>query len=208
MIALGLFISAASLKLSEAGGGTWLGLVSLLPLFAVIRYSLPARAAVYGAFWGACVWLFVKPSPDAGLFASFGGLVWTGATSGGFAFLASYLHHRLRLGAFHLALAWVLFEIALMPLDMGLGLLAATQQGSGFLDVAGRLFGYLLVAFVIAYFNALVLIVVVRLGAAVRNPVRADGIAGFTPFTSPQVSCPLPHPWFDVLARPPPRTCP
>ena len=71
-----------------------------------------------------------------------------------------------------------------------------------------RLFGYLLVAFVIAYFNALVLIVVVRLGAAVRNPVRADGIAGFTPFTSPQVSCPLPHPWFDVLARPPPRTCP
>lgn len=126
MIALGLFISAGSLKLSEAGGGAWLGLVSLLPLFAVIRYSMPARAALYGAFWGACIWLFVKPTPDARLLLSIAGLAWTVATSSGFACLASFLHHRLHLGAFHLALAWVLFEVCLMPLDMGLGLLAAT----------------------------------------------------------------------------------
>jgi hypothetical protein len=112
----------------------------------------------------------------------------------------------LRLGALHLALAWVLFEIALLPLDLGLGLLAATQRGSGVLDVAGRLFGYLMVAFVIAYFNALVLIVVVRLGTAIHCLLPADRLAAFARFSSPQISFPLRNSLFDILARPPPKT--
>lgn len=74
--------------------------------------------------------------------------------------------------------------------------------------MTGRLFGYLLIAFVIAYLNALVLIVVVRFGKAKLRFVCLDQLADFAQFASAQVSFPLPHPWFDILARPPPRTCP
>lgn len=209
LVILGLIPSAAVLSLSGAGGlAGWLGLIGLLPLFTAIRFFSPTHAALAGGFWGACVWLFIQPALDVGAMATIPALVWIVLASGGFAGLASYLHHRLRLGPLHPALAYLLFEVSLMPLGLGLGLLAATQQGTSFLGVFGRLFGYLLVAFLIAYCNILVLAVALLLKAVSFFRCEVPTDKKFRPVTIIRCCCSTIVCCLSVLPRPPPAQVP
>ena len=67
-----------------------------------------------------------------------------------------------RFSPFVLALGWMFVEFALHPLTVHRGLLAATQGDSVLVTFIGRAFGYLMVAFLVAFVNAWLLEIVMR----------------------------------------------
>ncbi len=66
-----LLASAAALLLSalltamalQVPDLQWLGCLSFLPLFAIIRRLRPSAASLVGCFWGSCLYLFCLISP-------------------------------------------------------------------------------------------------------------------------------------------------
>lgn len=180
------------------------GFFALLPLFGAIRLLSPRASACAGACWSLFLWLLLRGAREEET-----GPLQIAATliaSSAFAAMASFLHQNLRCGPLHLSLAYLLFEITLLPLGLDLGLLVATIEGGGLVATLGSIFGYLVVAFLVAYFNALI----IALAAKLSLPRSRPGTRQTANHTS-RGSCPefvslcTQHALVPVLARPPPR---
>ena len=79
-----------------------------------------------------------------------------------YTFLGARLTRQVGFSPYLLALGWVGVELALRPLGLRYGLLAATQGDGWIIRLVGSLAGYALVAFVVAYVNAVLLSVLSR----------------------------------------------
>ena len=155
VLALALAVSAYLMALAiESPHRVWLGWVTLLPLFYGIRVLSPARAMVSGAFWGACLFLASVAFVRTQITPSAGSLALLSLIPAIYCYFGAALTRRIGFSPYLLALGWIGVEFALRPLGLQFGLLAATQ-GDGFaIRIVGSFAGYVLVAFLVAYFNA------------------------------------------------------
>ncbi len=133
---------------------SWLAWFTLIPLFYAIRVLAPWRALLAGAFWGLSLGVFggapsfTSSIPTLALLAAVPGL---------YAFAGSFVTRRAGFSPLLLGLGWIGVELALQPLGLRNGLLAGTQGQGLIVRTMGYLAGYVVVAFIVAYVNALLL---------------------------------------------------
>jgi len=149
----------------------WLGWVTLLPLFLAIRFLPSLPAAACGACWGLSLYLFAAGERASGVSAS----AWLMLTviPGAFAGIAAEVTQRKGFHPLLLGLGWVGVELAMQPLAMHNGLLASTQGDSLLVQSVGHLGGYVLVAFILAVINAVLLGILVEHGAVATRTLYA-----------------------------------
>ena len=158
LLVLSLILSAFMMAVAiGTPGQSWLAWLTLPPLLLAIRHLSPHGAMVCGGLWGSSLYLcsvvlVETPIPPTAL--SLALLTTIPAT---YAFLGSLLTRGIGFSALFLALGWVGVEFALRPLALHNGLLAGSQGDGTVFRVVGGLFGYGLVAFVIAFVNGLLL---------------------------------------------------
>lgn len=151
-LATSAFILAATIVSREH---PWLGCFSLIPLLAAVRLLSPIRSAVAGGFWGACLYLaFSVCSGEQVLAGSLLSLALLTLVPAAYTGLGALLTRRIGFDPFVLALGWVGVELALVPVDLRLGLLAGSQGDGALVRWLGSAFGYVAVAFLIALANA------------------------------------------------------
>lgn len=153
---LGLLTIPGALLTGAAVGSVtyaWCAWFGLLPLFFAIRKLGPAQAALAGALWS--VFFYVS------LTAGVAGLSLTPQSCGSMAIvlmlytgIGALLTRWIGFSPTLMALGWILVELALTPLGLNQGLLAATQDATPYLRGLSCLLGYVLVAFIIAGANA------------------------------------------------------
>lgn len=143
----------------------WLAWISFLPLFVAVRSLRPVGAALSGALWGACLYLFSSagPWPIAGDGSSLAMgpslrlltlLVLIPAVYAGLAALPA---RAIGFKLFTLALGWTLLEIVLQRHNLSRrqdGLLVQVQDQGLYLYSLKRLLAYVLTAFLVACVNA------------------------------------------------------
>jgi apolipoprotein N-acyltransferase len=134
-------------------GAAWLGWFSLVPLFLIIRLWHPVRAMLAGALWGLSLYLSLGLT-EASASDRLLGFLLLAAVPSLYACLGAWLTRWIGFNPFVLGVAWMGVELALGPVGVRLGLVAATQGEGTFLHWIGSALGYVLVAFVVAVVNA------------------------------------------------------
>ena len=179
VFALALAGSAYLMALAiESPKYVWLGWVTLLPLFYAIRVLSPVRALISGAFWGACLFLASVAFARTEIAPTLGAFTLLSLIPGAYCYFGAALTRRIGFSPYLLALGWIGVELAIRPLGLRYGLLAGTQGDSMVVRVVGSFAGYVLVAFLVAYFNAALLSVLhdVRMSLAIpRWVARSSG---------------------------------
>ena len=162
----------------QSPAGVWLGWFTLIPLFLSIRVLSPLRAFFAGAFWGLCLFVFATVSGAA----PFAPNVWSafllGAVPGVYALLGARLTRQKGFSPLLLGLGWIAVELALRPLGFRYGLLAATQGSGLVVRTMGYLAGYVMVAFIVAYVNAMLLTMLRDVCVVVLRSRLVAGLSG------------------------------
>ena len=159
-LGLGVALLVSAFLMSNAlasPGGLWMGWFTLIPLFLSIRVLTPLRALLAGSFWGLCLFLFLLLSGDASFAPTAWSLLLLCVVPATYAFLAARLAQRLAFSPLLLAVGWIGVELALQPLGLRNGLLAGTQGQGLVVRTIGYLGGFVAVAFIVAYVNAVLL---------------------------------------------------
>lgn len=161
---LALLASAYVMALSVASGRhPWLGLLALLPLLRSIQVLRPVGALICGAIWGSSLFCFSVLAVDAAITPSVGSLLLLTAVPGAYAGCGAWVTRRLGFSPVVLGFGWMLMEFAFRPLGLSYGLLGGTQADGLTIGVIGRMFGYVLVAFLVAFAGATLLAIWSRL---------------------------------------------
>ena len=159
-LALGvaLMVSACLMTIAlRSSMGIWLGWFTLIPLFFSIRVLTPPKALAGGAFWGLCLFLFSVAAGKTSFTPDLWSLLLLGLAPGLYAFLGAHLTRRVGFSPLLLGVGWIAVELALLPLGLRHGLLAGTQGQGVIVRTMGYLAGYVVVAFIVAYVNAILL---------------------------------------------------
>ena len=171
LVASGGLVAAAN----SPAGPSWLAWISLIPIFITIRYASPKIALLYGALWGFCLYLFSSASDGAAVTASIKSLGLLAAVPAIYAYWGARLTRRIGYAPLVLAVGWVIVELALEPLTLRDGLLAASQSDGGLMRLVGTLLGYVFIGFIIAFVNAQILSLVpfvnIQFGLLMPQPV-------------------------------------
>lgn len=163
VLGLALVVSAYGMaRAIESPEHWWLGWVALLPLFASIRVLSPIQALLAGGLWGLSLFVSAVAATNASIAPSATSLVLLCLVPALYTYLGARLTRQVGFSPYLLALGWVGVELALRPLGLRHGLLAATQGDGWIIRLFGSLAGYALVAFVVAYVNAVLLSVLSR----------------------------------------------
>lgn len=174
LILCGCVMAAAA----ESGRYPWLGLVALLPLFRVIQVARPVWAMVGGAVFGLSVCAYGAVMAPRGLVLTPAMALLLVSVCSAYAYGGARLTRRIGFSPYLLGLAWMLVELALHPLGLRYGLLAGTQGDGILFPAVGRLFGYVFVAFVVAFANAWLLAILSKLRLPLSRPVDPVGLDG------------------------------
>lgn len=151
----------SALLVAVAAGSTacsWLAWFGLLPLFLAIRVLGPAASAIAGAFWGICFYFFSVAFPVYVISPTLQFFALLTIIPALYACFGALLTQWVGFNPLLLGIGWVLVEVAIEPLGLQQGLLAGTQSQSPILCWISRLLGYAFVAFLVAYINASLLV--------------------------------------------------
>jgi apolipoprotein N-acyltransferase len=148
----------------------WLAWVALLPLFAAIRTLRPGRAMLCGALWGCCLYIFTAAAVGTGLREGVLSLALLTAIPAAYAFLGAALTRWIGFNPLVLGVAWMGVELTFEPLGLRHGLLAGTQGDGALIHWIGSALGYVLVAFVVALGNGVLLLLLSRVPVGVASP--------------------------------------
>lgn len=195
-IALALSLSAVLLTLGIGSGSyPWLTWLCPLPLFLAIRVMSRTGAAVCGAVWGICLFLFCLTGAAHLVPPSLLSLFLLIAVPAVYAGLGVVLTRAIGFNPLLLGLGWVLVEIALKPAGFNQGLLTGTQGDYSLVHQISSLLGYVFVAFLVAWANASLLqvlsnvrICIPRLGARIGLPEPAGCLRPHTFLQIPLLS--------------------
>ncbi len=157
---LALIISACLTAAAGSGGHLWLVWVSLMPFFLTIQMYRPLGATLSGAVWGACLYFVSVTFVSGGITASLSSLVLLAAIPALYAFFGTVFTRRFGFSPLALALGWIGVELALNPLGLKNGLLAAAPEHTTLFSLVGAFLGYGFVAFLVVLANALLLSIV------------------------------------------------
>ncbi len=158
-----VFSAALTATALRTTGHQWLGWISFLPLFLVVRSLRPLFAAMSGGLWGACLYLFCVAGSAPAIEPSLSSLALLIVVPAVYAALGALPARAIAVNLLVLALGWTLIEAVLLrPLGLQQGLLTGAQGEAAHLHWATRLVGYVLVAFVVGCVNASLLSVLSR----------------------------------------------
>jgi hypothetical protein len=160
-----------------ASSCSWLACVSALPLFLVIRLWRPGRAFFGGALWGFALCACLAALPEGRSAFDLRSAVALTAVPGLYARLGAWLARRIGFRPYVLGLGWAGVELCLAPLGLGTGLLGRVSSEGAVLHWAGTALGYVVVAFLVAFVNASLILLLSRLGVAIRPAFRTVGLA-------------------------------
>ncbi len=207
--ALGVLLVPSALLTAVAVGSvdySWFAWFSLLPLFLAIRVLSPAVAALAGAFWGGCFYLFLVAVAVPSLSLTPHSFALLAIVLMLYAYFGGLLTRWVGFSPMLLALGWIVVELTLKPLGLRQGLLAGTQSANGFLHWISCLLGYAFVALLVAGANAWL---VLLLSSARLRPVLSSLPAGLPNAERCPLSQTSLHPQFlplcEVYPRPPPN---
>ena len=158
---------------------SWLGWLALLPLFRVIQVLRPAHALLAGGVWGASLYVFSVGPCETGLAEGILPFALLTLAPALYAFGGAHLTRRIGYSPFVLAVGWILLELALKPLNLRHGLLAATQGNGLLVQFVGGVFGYAFVAFLVALASACFLSVLARVRLPNRVTTLSEAWAGW-----------------------------
>ncbi len=160
-LVLSALLTVAALRLPNQH---WLAWISFLPLFVLVRSLRPLAAALAGAFWGGCLYLFFTagPTPPIDTVApAIGSSAWLLALliviPAVYLGLAARPARAIGFKLLTLALGWTLIEIVLHlhnPSGAREGLLTGSVGEGLHLHWLARLLGYVCTAFLVACVNA------------------------------------------------------
>lgn len=180
-LVVSLLVSAAVLAICVARPtGAWVSWFCLLPLFWAIRVCRPVCAMSCGALWGTCVFAFSAATHGSLLATSYSALLLLPTVPAVFAYLGARLTRWIGFSPLILGAGWMGVELALAPLGSRSGLLGAAATGGTLTHWLGEALGYVLVAFLVAYVNGLLVSALgaVRLGTPREHYVTASGDRG------------------------------
>lgn len=196
MVALVAALVASAFLMSQALASPdyyWLGWVALLPLFLSIRVLPPHWAACAGALWGLALGVCSTVTDPVVIAPSLLSFALLALAPAAYAYVGVLITRRAGFSPLLLGLGWLGVELALQPLALHRGILASTQGDGLVVRTVGSLAGYYLVAFVVAYVGATVMVILDDACAvvwassriAVRAPKisRAWSLFHSTPFT-------------------------
>lgn len=142
---------------AQSGDHSWLGWFALLPLFHSIRVLSTTGAFGAGAIWGFSTFVFGAFGSHSHV-SPFLTCALSTLVPAVYCALGCRLTRRIGFSPYLLALGWMGVEFAFRPLGSHNGLLAGTQGDHEFIvSVIGAFAGYVLVAFLVAFFNATLL---------------------------------------------------
>lgn len=154
--------------------GAWL---ALFPLFAAVRVCRPAEASAVGALWGAAMFAFtayVGPAHER-VPLTVVSLLFLGGAPAIYAGTATWLTRRIGFSPFVLGVAWIGAELTLAWRGLRPGFLASDGLDVAVLEHIAQGWGYVFVAFLVAYANATL---VAALGAVCQCDPRPIPAAG------------------------------
>ena len=153
-----LCVSLSALSLGAVGPHAESALprmMALVPLFVAIKICRPWEAVACGLLWGAVV---AASSTFFGHPGAFEDFILLTVGPAGFVFLGSYLTRRVGFSPFVLAVAWMVWVLILSWASDHPRTWYAPSLEHGVLHWASHVLGYVLVAFVAAYINALTIV--------------------------------------------------
>lgn len=154
----------------------WLGWLTLLPLLRAIQVLPPVRAASYSALWGICLFVFGVAVVDTGIAPTIGSFALLAVIPAIYGYLGAFVTRRLGFRPLLLGFGWIMVELALRPLALRHGLLAGTQGDGSLIHIVGDLFGYVLVAFVVAFGSAWLLAILSKVRFSALQRVLLIGL--------------------------------
>jgi len=182
LLLLSLIASAYLMGLAVGSPAwSWLGWISLLPLFLAIRVWAPGTAWLAGGLWGVCLYVFCTTSGEV-FPPTIGSLGLLAVVPALYVYLGARLTRWIGFNPLLLGLGWVGVELALKPLGLHQGLLAGPQAHGPLVELVGRLLGYAFVAFLVAFANALLLSIAAEVRLKIGQPryiPRSDDYRGW-----------------------------
>jgi apolipoprotein N-acyltransferase len=172
----------------------WLSWFALIPIFVAIRNLGSFKASLCGALWGASVGVYSLLLGSEQISSILSVTLLT-LVPGVYAYFGAHTARQRGFNPLILGLGWAGVEFALQPLGLRHGLLAGTQGDSWLLLLVGKIGGYVLVAFLVAFISATILSAVSRAVHATvprSRPVCAAASSGFRVFLSD---------WFRFISR-------
>lgn len=154
MVLGGFLMAAAVFSSSEF---PWLGWFALIPLLRAVQVQSPLAASISGGVWGLSIALFTRWLGQSEFASSVSGVVVLSLLPGLYAYVGARVTRRVGFNPLVLAVGWMPIELVLQPLGLQHGLLASTQGDGALARLVGQLFGYVVVAFVLAFFSAALL---------------------------------------------------
>ncbi|MHC4356170.1 MAG: hypothetical protein ACYTE3_17110 [Planctomycetota bacterium] len=209
-LALGVLLVPSALLTAAAAGSadySWFAWFGLLPLFLAIRVLSPAVAALAGAFWGGCFYLFLAAGAVPGLSLTSHSFALLVLVLMLYAYFGGLLTRWVGFSPMLLALGWILVELTLKPLGLRQGLLAGTQGADGFLHWISCLLGYASVASLVVGVNAWLVLLISSARLRPVLPSLPAGLPNAEPCLLSQTSLrPQFLPLCEIYPRPPPDT--
>jgi len=157
LIAVALIVSAALMAASRSSGGlSWVAFIGLIPVFMAIRYIRPGPAPLFGGLWGAGYYLYLS-LPSCGGNLSIASLLLFIAVPAVYTGLGAWLTRKVGYLPAVLATGWIVVEWLLGTPGSHPGTLTGAESSNTLIGYIGQALGYLVVAVLIAYVNALLL---------------------------------------------------
>ena len=189
-LAVSIVISAYLMALAlGSADNAWLAWISLVPLFAAIRFLRPGPAALAGGWWGLCFHLFSIAGHVPGISPTFSSLALFTTVPAIYAGLGALATRALGFNPIVLGFGWIVVEAALRPVGLHQGLLAGTQAEGGRLHWATELLGYASVALIVACANASLLALLSRARWCISRRWSLSGLPRSERRPSFRVSC-------------------
>ena len=178
-LAVSLALSGCLVAVSVgAPGYTWLAWISLVPIFLAIRILRPPQALLAGSLWGISFFTFATGGLVPGVPATALSLALLAGVPACYVLLGSLLTRWIGYSPFVVGVGWIGLEFALKPLGLHHGLLAGTQGGGALVYQVGGLLGYIFVAFLVAYANALLFAIISYVRPRIPRPRLRVGWQG------------------------------
>lgn len=149
--------SAYSFSLVASTDYALLGCLTLLPLFAAIRVCRPLGAGLAGAVWGLSLYAFSVAGIGRAIEPSALSLALLTGVPAVYACLGACLTRWIGFSPLVLGVSWMGIELALTAMGLQGGLLVGAFTAGTSLNWASQAFGYVVTAFLVAYFSALLL---------------------------------------------------
>lgn len=176
-VAPSLIVSAFLMTLGlGASSHRWLVWLALLPLFVCIRVYRAGPAMLCGGLWGFCLYVFSVAGVDGRVVDRLLPLALATAVPAVYTCLGSWLTRRIGFCPFVLGVSWMGVEVAFGSIGLRTGLPTAAHGDGALLHWVGGALGSVLAAFLVAWVNAALVVVLSRVpvGSGVSRYIRGS----------------------------------